>query len=207
MSLGIICCRVLEKEIKAVIKNVSEVSHLEVMEWGLHIDPDVLLKKLVERILVLQEDVNAIMLGYGRCQALHKLPNNFKVPIFYPPADDCISVLLGQDRYAEELQKEAGTWFLTPGWTELGMECIFHEFQVHSIHGKSTDPLQLAHRMLKEFTRALFIEMKFGENTTELLNKAYNIANEFNLRLERTAGSLRLLENTLNRALQIICRG
>jgi ATP-dependent DNA helicase RecG len=37
MSVGVICCRVLEKEIRAVIRGVPEVTHLEVMEWGLHI--------------------------------------------------------------------------------------------------------------------------------------------------------------------------
>jgi hypothetical protein len=118
---------------------------------------------------------------------------------------DCIGILLGQDRYMEELQKEAGTWFLTPGWTEMGMEFIFHELQIHEIGGKSTDPLKLAQRMLKEYTRALFIEMKCGEDSDKLQKKARNIADNFNLRLEKTEGSLSLLENTLNRALQMIC--
>jgi hypothetical protein len=205
MSLGIICCRVLEKEINAVIRNVPEVSHLEIMEWGLHINPDFLLKSLAERIRDLQDQVEAVMLGYGRCQALDRLPRNFKIPIFYPPADDCIGILLGQDRYVEELQKEAGTWFLTPGWTEMGMEFIFHELQIYEIGGKSTDPLKLAQRLLKEYTRALFIEMKFGEDSDKLLKKARNIADDFNLRLEKTEGSLSLLENTLNRALRLTC--
>jgi hypothetical protein len=65
MSLSIICCQVLEKEINAVIRNVPEVSHLEIMEWGLHIHPDFLLKTLVESIRDLQDQVKAIMLGYG----------------------------------------------------------------------------------------------------------------------------------------------
>ena len=125
MSLAVIYCPVLEKEIKAVIRDVPEMTHLEPMEWGLHIQPDVLLKTVTDRILDLQDNFKAIMLGYGRCQAMDRLPISFKIPVFYPQADECIGVLLGQDRYKEELQKEAGTWFLTPGWTEMGMEFVF----------------------------------------------------------------------------------
>ena len=54
MSLGVICCKVLEKEVRAVIQDHPAVSHLEVMEWGLHISPDILLQTLSERIRALE---------------------------------------------------------------------------------------------------------------------------------------------------------
>ena len=160
MSLAIIYCPVLENEIKAAVLDFPEVTHLESTEWGLHIQPDVLLETVTERILDLQDHFKAIMLGYGRCQAMDRLPKSFKIPVFYPNADDCIGVLLGQDRYRNELKKEAGTWFLTPGWTELGMEFIFHELQLNQIAKTDLDPLQLAHRILEDYTRTLFIEMR-----------------------------------------------
>ena len=97
MSLAVIYCPVLEREIKALVEELPEVTHLEPMEWGLHIQPDLLLKTITERILDLQDHFKAIMLGYGRCQAMDRLPNNFKIPIFHPEADDCMGVLLGQD--------------------------------------------------------------------------------------------------------------
>ena len=130
MSVGVICCRVLEKEIKAAIRGVPEVTHLEVMEWGLHIQPNRLLENVNQRIRSLEGHVDAVMLGYGRCQALDKLPSDFTVPVLRPEGEDCIGVLLGQHRYEEELKREAGTWFLTPGWTELGMEFIFQQLQL-----------------------------------------------------------------------------
>lgn len=201
MSLAVIYCPVLEREVKALAQKLPEVTHLEPMEWGLHIQPDSLLKTVTERILYLQDHFRAIMLGYGRCQAVDRLPNNFKVPVFCPDADDCIGVLLGQNRYRNELEKEAGTWFLTPGWTELGMEFVFHELQLNRIDGKGLDPLQLAHLMLKNYTRALVIDMKLGDQE-KLLKKAEEIANEFQLKLERTDGSLTVLRDTFNRALQ-----
>ena len=201
MLIAVIYCPVLEKEIKTLVNKVPEVTHLEPMEWGLHIQPDLLLETITEKILDLQDQAKAIMLGYGRCQAMDRLPTDLKIPVFYPDADDCIGVLLGQYRYREELNKEAGTWFLTPGWTELGMEFIFHELQLKRFAVKDMDPLQVAHRMLKDYTRALYIDMNL-EDQVRLLKKAQEIAAEFNLRLEKTTGSLDLLKGTLNYALK-----
>ena len=203
MTIGIICCKVLEKEIKQIVRDVPEVCHLEVMEWGLHTRPDLLSNTLCQRIEALQDKVQAIVLGYGRCQALDKIPRNYKVPVYYPQAEDCIGVLLGQKRYDQELRNEAGTWFLTPGWTEMGMEFIFHELQLNHLVEKNVDPLQIARRMLKDYTRALFIDTRVG-NPEKLLGKAQMIAQEFNLRLETTQGSLVQLENTLKQALKRI---
>ncbi len=200
MSLGIICCRVLESEIRALIQDVKEVSHLEVMEWGLHIRPDQLVEAVSARILALQNRVSAIVLGYGRCQAMDRLPGDFKIPVFLPEGDDCIGVLLGQERYARALQEEP-TWFLTPGWTEIGMEFIFHELQLNRMAAKGQNPLQLAHQLLEPFTRALFIDMKL-DNGDRLLKKAREIAVEFNFRLEITEGSLTALKAALDRALE-----
>ena len=201
MALGIIYCPVLEAEVKTIIRRVPGPIYLEQMEWGLHTHPESLLDAVVGRIRLLQDDVKAIMLGYGRCQAMDNLPRNFKVPVFYPKAEDCIGILLGQERYQKELQREAGTWFLTPGWTKLGMEFIFRELQLNRIIEKGIDPLEIAHRMLRDYTRGLFIDMKIG-NQGRLQKKAREIADEFGLRLEITRGSLAVLEETLDRALE-----
>ncbi len=207
MSIGIICCQVLEKEIKALIRDREAVKHVKVMEWGLHVRPDLLLEAVCENIIAMQDQVDAIVLGYGRCQAMDRLPTDFKVPVFRPQAEDCIGVLLGQDRYDRELMNEAGTWFLTPGWTEMGMEFIFHELQLDKLCKKwannprmrDKDPLELAHMMLKDYTRALFIDMNLEDNGG-LKKKAIEIAREFNFRLETVPGSLDLLEEALNLA-------
>ena len=204
MSVGVICCRVLEAEMKTVIRDYPEVSHFEVMDWGLHIEPELLLKTVTAQILALQEKVDAIVLGYGRCQILDKLPKDFKVPVFRPQADDCIGVLFGQDQYEKALLEEGGTWFFTPGWTELGMDFIFHELQISRLVGKKgLDPMQLAHRMLKDFTRGLFVEVNAG-NGEELEKKAREISKTFNLRFEKKPGTLSVLRDTLKQALKML---
>jgi len=200
VSVGIICCRVLEREIREVVRNAPEVTHVEVMEWGLHIHPDVLLETLCRQIRMMESQVDAVMLGYGRCQALDRLPNDFAVPVFYPEGEDCIGVLLGQDQYERELKKTAGTWFLTPGWTELGMEFIFEELQVHRVARKGLDPLKVAHRMLKDFSRALLIDMKLKGSDT-IQREAGAIAAEFGWKVDKAEGSLIRLKQTLSKAI------
>lgn len=204
MAIGIICCRSLENEIRAVVNGRPAVHRLEVLNWELHIEPDRLLETVTCRIREMENDVQAVLLGYGRCQSMDRLPDDFKVPVFRPPADDCIGILLGQKRYEQELQREAGTWFFTPGWTEMGMEFIFHELQISQMAEKfiarGKDPMELAHRMLQDYTRGLFIDMQIGDQA-ELLEKARQIAKEFDFRLERTPGSLKMLEETLQKTL------
>jgi hypothetical protein len=200
VSVGIICCRVLKREIHAVVNNVPEVTHVDVAEWGLHLQPDLLLETLSRRIRNVQHHVDAIMLGYGRCQALDRLPDDFVVPVVYPEGEDCIGVLLGQERYDQELKQTPGTWFLTPGWTELGMEFIFKELQVQRLAEKGHDPIEIAHRMLTDFSRALFINMKLN-GCEGLKQAALSITAEFGWRLEEVNGSLYQLRKTLQHAI------
>ncbi len=136
------------------------------------------------------------------CQTLDKLPRDFKVPVVYPEGEDCIGVLLGQDRYQEELFRDAFTWFLTPGWAAMGIEFVFHELQLHGMAEKGMDPLQLAHRMLRDYKRALLIEME-TQDSESLLRKGQEFAREFHMRLEKTRGSLGALERALSRALRL----
>jgi hypothetical protein len=209
MSIAVICCKVLEREVRSVLNGVPDVVHLEIMEWGLHTRPDVLRDEVAERVRAVSSRVDAVLLGYGRCQAMDRLPADLGVPVFFPPAEDCIGVLLGQDRYAQELQREAGTWFMTPGWADMGIDFIFHELQMARFAAKGIDPLQVARRMLANYTRALFIDMGLGDRAS-LLEKARAVADAFDLRLEITTGNLALLRETWQLAqvsAKMACRG
>jgi hypothetical protein len=81
------------------------------------------------------------------------------------------------------------------------MEFIFHELQLNRVAESGLDPLQVAHRMLKDYTRALYIDMNIGD-AENLKRKAQGIADEFHLRLEKTTGSLAALKDTFDRALR-----
>jgi hypothetical protein len=203
MTIGVIYCETLDAEIKALAADIPEVNKLELMPWGLHIDPDRLLAEVRNKILYLQDCVDVIVLGYGRCQALDRLGDDFKVPILRPEAEDCIGVLLGQQRYEEELQREPGTWFLTPGWIRMGTDFVFRELQINRIGRKDINPLQLARRMLEGFSRALYIDMNLDRKGEDLEKKARLIANDLALRLERATGSCALLKEVFDHAVAL----
>jgi hypothetical protein len=202
MTVGILCCRVLEQEVQSLVRRLPGDYHLEVLEWGLHVHPPALLDQLVTRIRAIEDRVAAVVLAFGRCRTLDQLPADFKVPVFYPPGEDCIGVLLGQERYLEELYKEAGTWFLSPGWAELGMEFIFREIQESGMAKKGIDPMQVARRMLDGYKRALLIDTGVGDRR-RLRARAQEIADRFNWRVETVEGSLARLEETLRKALAL----
>ena len=204
MTIGIIYCETLESEIKEITRGISEIGYLEPMPWGLHIDPDKLLNEVRKKIERLQDLVDVIVLGYGRCQAMDRLGSDFKVPVLRPEAEDCIGILLGQTRYEAELQREPGTWFLSPGWTRMGIDFVFHELQINHMGPKGIDPLKLARRMLDGFTRALYIDMGLDRDGKDLPDRACRIAGDLGLRLEKTNGSYAVLKDVIEQALTFI---
>lgn len=202
MTIGILCCQVLEQEVRSLTRRFPGAFQIEILEWGLHVHPPLLLNRIVERIRALEDRVTAVVLAFGRCQALDKLPEDFTIPVLYPPGEDCIGVLLGQDRYLDELYKEAGTWFLPPGWAELGMAGIFSDIQAGGMANRDIDPLTVARQMLKDYKRALLIDTGVGDIRLQR-ERAQKIADHFDWRVETTQGSLSALESVLLKALAL----
>jgi len=200
MTIGILCCQVMEQEVRSLIRRFPDAFELEILEWGLHVHPNLLLNRLVERIRAIEDHVTAVVLAFGRCQSLDKLPDDFRIPVLYPPGEDCIGVLLGQERYLRELYREAGTWFLPPGWAELGMTFIFKELQSGGMASKGMDPMAVARKMLKGYKRALLIDTGVGDIGLQR-EQTRKIADLFGWRVETTKGTLSALETVLQRAL------
>ncbi len=208
MTIGIIYCETLASEIEILAGEIPQIGCLEKMPWDLHIDPEKLLNKVREKIEHLQNRVDVIILGYGRCQSLGRLGSDFKVPVLRPDAEDCIGILLGQERYNAELENEPGTWFLSPGWTKMGTDFVFRELQISPLgYKKEIDPLQLARRLLEGFTRALYIDMELGRDGEDLPARARCIAADLDLRLEKTRGSYAVLNNIIEKALALDSAG
>lgn len=196
----IIGCQVMELELRALAQRYPQVARVRILPWGLHIDPDRLLQEITRQIRAVENDHRAVMLGYGRCQALDRLSDDFKVPVHYPEGEDCIGVLLGQGRYGRELLQNPGTWFLTPGWARLGMDFIFGELQVQSLAQRGIAPLEAARHVLKDFNRALLIDTGCGDPGRQRV-RARAIAEPFGWRVDEASGSLASLQKCLCRAI------
>ena len=198
--IGAVCCRVLEKEVHSVLQQAGVEHRMYVLDWGLHIYPDKLSKEVESGVQTLEQEVDAVLLGFGRCQMRDKLSRAFQVPLAFPEGEDCIGVLLGQERYERELLNEAGTWFLTPGWAELGLEFVFRELQVSHFANKGKDPLSMARYMLQDYSRVLLINSGVCSNE-QLLRQGREIADALELPLEQTNGSLSSLQTALEEVL------
>ena len=48
MAIGILCCQVMEREVRSLIRAHPDAFRLEILEWGLHIHPPLLLNRLGE---------------------------------------------------------------------------------------------------------------------------------------------------------------
>ena len=200
----IIGCQVMEQELRSLAQRYPQVTHIEILPWGLHIKPDHLLQEITRQIRAAEKEHRAVMLGYGRCQTLDRLGDDFNVPVYYPEGEDCIGVLLGQDRYGKELIQNAGTWFLTPGWARLGMDFIFHELQVQSMAQLGIEPREAARRALKDFNRTLLIKTGCGDLNRQRV-QARAIAEQFGWRVDEASGSLETLRECLCRAIASAC--
>ena len=197
----IIGCQVMEEELRVLAESYPQITRIKILPWGLHIEPDRLLREITRQIRAAEKEHRSVMLGYGRCQTLDRLGDDFKIPVYYPEGEDCIGVLLGQDRYGKELLQNAGTWFLTPGWARLGMDFIFRELQVQSMAQRGVEPLEAAHRVLKDFNRTLLITTGCGDLSRQRA-QARAIADQFGWRVDEAAGSLEALRGCLSRAIK-----
>ncbi len=84
MGIGIITCQVLEKEIKSLVRDNPEVSHFVVMEWGLHVQPDRLLAAVSDQIRKMEDQVEAVVLGYGKLPGYGPAAGEFQGSGFSP---------------------------------------------------------------------------------------------------------------------------
>ena len=133
MKIGVVACSIMKLELDNVLSRCEDIAEVIYLEEGRHVYPEKLKDSVVEQINEIKDRVDAILLGYGDCQSLRGIENEFDIPIVHPRADDCIGILLTPEAYAEEVAREAGTWFMTPGWAERGKEMIYKGMQIERL--------------------------------------------------------------------------
>lgn len=117
-----IACGVLRKEIDSIRDKIPEdVALTEVwLEQGLHREPDRLNKLVKEEIAATEsrnEELDALLLGYGLCSYGTVGVSSEKYTIVVPRAHDCITLFLGsKERYIDEFSEAPGTYWYTPGF-------------------------------------------------------------------------------------------
>lgn len=199
IRIGIVACSMLRQELQLILEKMHWHPEVIYLDAALHIKPQTMREALIDQVRQMADRVDAVFLGYGFCQSLQGIGDDCPIPVILPQVDDCISLLLGPERYAAEVKKETGTWFMTPGWAEVGAEMVIKELHLDRATKYGKDPMEMARRLFTHYRRGLFIDTGAGEHQTSLAS-AKKFCDDFNLVLEETAAEPHLLEEWVRRA-------
>jgi len=148
--------------------------------------------------------VDAVFLGYGICQSLTGITSQLEVPTAMLQADDCIGAFLTPSDYEREKRVCAGTWFLSPGWAELGWDGVVKELRLDldRLKARGYDSTYFMRKLFEGYSRCLFIDTGVPEREKyEALS--LDFAQKLNLRLDCRSCTLALLENALRDAKEL----
>jgi uncharacterized protein DUF1638 len=200
MRVGVIACEILKLELEKLLQELAwEPDEILLLDKGLHVVPDKMREELIYRINGMAPSVDLVFLGYGICQSLERIEDQVSIPLIHPKVDDCICMMLGPDRFAEEIKKQVGTWFMTPGWAEVGLEMVIKELKFDRVSNIGKDPLEIAKMMFEHYKRCLFINTGVG-NKNRNMKKTKEFASHFDLAVEETNSDLSLLRSYVEKA-------
>ena len=122
MRLRAICCEVLARQAYFVASTSQHVIDIELVDKGLHEEPDQLRAELQRRLDTTDpERYDAVLLGYGLCSNATAGLTCAHAPMILPRAHDCITLYLGsRERYGQEFGDHPGTFWYTPDYIERG---------------------------------------------------------------------------------------
>ena len=205
VRIGVIACSIMKLELDRLLQAVTGISEVVYLEVALHCYPQKMKEVIKEQIRSIKDKVDVIFLGYGYCQSLKGIEDEFDIPIVMPQMDDCIQILMTPEKYASEIRKEVGTWFMTPGWAEEGAEMVIKNLRADRVAKYGKDPLEMAKRLFVHYRRGLYVDTGVGENG-HFVKRANEFCEVFNLKLEKTEGTKSILERHLQRAVDIAAK-
>jgi hypothetical protein len=163
---------------------------IRVLPLGLHRTRKLLVSAITQTIRSMRSRVDVLLLGYGRCGGslddLQTLADT-NLPIFQPmdqesPVHDCVALSLGGgERYYNEQRHTAGTYYLTPGWSQHWRSML------DSPSGMSCQPG--IGRLLSGYERALLVQTP-AISPDELHSQGVEFAEKTGLRLETQDGTM-----------------
>jgi hypothetical protein len=189
----IACATVIEE----MTPHLSSDAKVEVLDFGLHVNPDALRSALQKRIDTLSQTAERIVLGYGLCsQAVVGLRAN-ACTLVVPKVDDCIAIFLGSGQaYRDQASSAPGTYYLTKGWIEAG-DSPFHEYDALVRQYGEEKARWLISRILKNYTRLALINTGHYE-LERYRDYCRRTAKRFGLRYEEIPGSDALVRRMLH---------
>jgi len=202
MKIGVIACDMMKLELDKLLSKIPGITEIIYLEAALHCKPKKMKETILENMVSIKERVDVIFLGYGYCQSLKGIEEEIDIPVVMPQMDDCIQIFMTPQKYGAAIRKEVGTWFMSPGWAEVGVEMIIKENNLDRVVKYGKDPLEMAKRLFTHYRRVLYIDTGVG-NDEYYIGKANEFCDIFTLTLEKTTGSSAVLEEYLEIAQKI----
>ena len=190
----IIACQVVIEEMLPLLPQGVDC---EILDFGLHVNPEKLKKTLQEKIDASREEEGTILLGYGLCSRAVVGLRSEICSLVVPRVDDCISIFLGsRNAYLRQMKAEPGTYYLTKGWIEAGDNLFGSNHQMVERYGPEQAE-RLIKRMLQNYTRLVFINT--GKYQVEHYREySKQMASRYDLRFEEITGSPTLVAEMIN---------
>lgn len=198
MKIGVIACDMIKRELAPLIADDPDITEVVWLEAALHVYPEKMKTAIVEQIEAIAPSVDVVFLGYGFCQSLKGVEELVDVPVVMPQFDDCISIMITPERYEAEKKVEIGTWFMTPGWAEVGAEMVIKELHLDRATRYGKDPMDMAKRLFTHYRRGLYLDNGVGDEKTRSLAKAF--CEDFSLRYEESTAESPILADHLAKA-------
>jgi hypothetical protein len=192
-SAFLACATVVEEALPLLPEGMP----CQVLDFGLHVDPERLRDRLQTKIDKLGASLDTVVLGYGLCSMAVVGLKPARCTLVIPRVDDCIDLFLGScTARRRQTRQEPGTYYLTKGWIEANDT----PFSEHECLVERYGP-KLAERMtrlvLKNYTRVAYIDT--GKYDQERYREyARQAAARFGLRYEEIPGSTALIRKMVH---------
>ena len=184
----IISCATVAEELLRL--GVPE-SRMTVLEFGLHVYPEELKKRLQQAIDGIGGDCD-ILLGYGLCSYAVVGLRSSTHRLVVPRIDDCIALFLGSREEHRRLQaSEPGTYFLTKGWVEAQEGALVEYERIRGRYGEER-ARKVAKVLFGNYTRVALIDTG-NYRLDDYRQFASAMAEFLDLRFDEIGGSNRLL--------------
>lgn len=151
----IIACKVLHAELAEFLRSNIRVTEIEAF---LHSNPAKLVCAIQNAIDQVSANVETVIIAYGLCSkaviGLHA--RNFTLVI--PKVDDCLALLLGSRKtYMDYLLQNPGSYFLSRGWLECGINMLT-DFAEHERRFGAVKARRIHEQMFAHYNRVVFIQ-------------------------------------------------
>jgi hypothetical protein len=190
----LIACATVIEEMRLLMP--PELNY-EVLDFGLHSNPERLQQALQIAIDTTATSIDTILLGFGMCAKATVGLKAGNRTLVIPKADDCITIFLGSvAHYHHQQRNEPGTLYLTKGWIESGTPLDEQREIMAKKYGEERAGF-LFKKMLQGYKRLVFIDTGNYE-LDQYRYRSQEIAKRLDLRYEEIKGDNNLVKALLN---------